>query len=71
MVVNPFFPYLTDYLTAGTEDEIQKIMSHQVKLIKDPLLKAFPVKKYATLAVNNFNNLLKIGHDKNTTKSLH
>jgi hypothetical protein len=45
-------------------------MSHQSKLISKPILEDFPISKYPKMAIDNFNNLLKIGMDKNTTKQL-
>lgn len=46
VVLNPFFPYLRDYILAENEEKMQNIMSHQDKIIKEPLLKQYPIKKY-------------------------
>ena len=58
------------HIAANSEDEMQKIMSHQSELFKQPLLKKYPLKDYAKAPSNTFNNLLKIGKDKNTTRSV-
>jgi hypothetical protein len=45
-------------------------MSHQEKVIKEPLIKIYPIKKYPQVPLDSFNNLLKIGHNKNTSKPM-
>lgn len=35
-----------EHITAETEEKLQKIMSHQDKIIKEPLLSLYPKEKY-------------------------
>ena len=44
-------------------------MSHQYSGLKEPLLKNYKLKSFPDAPQEIFNNLLKIGKDKNTTKS--
>ena len=60
---------MVEHVGGGKDENLNKLMSHQYSVIKEPILKQYPLTKYKEVPMKIFNNILKLGRDKNSSKS--